>query len=67
MEVFLFSRLYRYRLPIWCRNWLYVLEKCLLPIVIFQTIRMIIFPTTFDIFLFGFLLGLFLAFKYKWI
>ncbi|QAS54033.1 hypothetical protein [Halobacillus litoralis] len=61
------SRFYRYRLPPWCRNWLYVIEKSMLPIVIFQAIRTLIFPTTFDIFLLGLVLGIFLAFKYKWL
>ncbi|MCA0982585.1 hypothetical protein LCL89_00830 [Halobacillus yeomjeoni] len=61
------SRIYRYRLPPWCRHWLYVIEKSLLPILIFQTLRTIILPTTLDIFILGFVIGLFLAFRYKWI
>ncbi|RWZ59922.1 hypothetical protein EQV77_01075 [Halobacillus fulvus] len=61
------SRFYRYRLPAWCRTWLYWIEKWLLPILVFQAIRTIFWPTTFDIFLLGIVIGFFLAFKYKWI
>ncbi|MBA2173431.1 hypothetical protein H0266_00810 [Halobacillus locisalis] len=61
------SRFYRYRLPSWCRTWLIVIETSLLPILVFQALRTIFWPTTFDIFLLGLVIGLFLAFKYKWI
>ncbi|MGP4074556.1 hypothetical protein [Halobacillus sp. K22] len=61
------SRLYRYRLPPWCRTCLFVFEKALLPILVFQCIRTIFFPTTFDVFLLGIIVGVFLAFRYKWI
>ncbi|MCA0969915.1 hypothetical protein LCM20_04890 [Halobacillus litoralis] len=61
------SRFYRYRLPGWCRTWLDIIELWLLPILVFQAIRTVFWPTTFDIFLLGLVVGLFVAFKYKWI
>ncbi|MCP3025530.1 hypothetical protein [Halobacillus sp. A5] len=61
------SRMYRYRLPPWCRHWLYVLEKATVPICIYQLIRTLIFPTTIDVFLLGLCIGLYLAFRFKWI
>lgn len=61
------ARFYRYRIPAWCRTWLIFIEKALLPILIFQSIRTIFWPTTFDILLLGIIIGFFLAFYYKWI
>ncbi|WP_173916001.1 hypothetical protein [Halobacillus sp. Marseille-Q1614] len=61
------SRFYRYRLPPWCRQFLYVIEVACVPILIYQLLRTLIFPTTLDVLLLGIWLGLCLAFKYKWI
>ncbi|MCT2537935.1 hypothetical protein NC661_02120 [Aquibacillus koreensis] len=61
------ARYYRYRLPPWLRYWLLVIERCLLPIVIFQGLRTIFFPTTFDVLLLGIFIGLYLAFFLEWI
>ncbi|MDC3412482.1 hypothetical protein NC797_05185 [Aquibacillus sp. 3ASR75-11] len=61
------SRFYRYRLPPWCRYWLIVIERASLPIMVFQLIRTLIWPTTFDIFLSGLCIGLFFLFYLKWI
>ncbi len=61
------GRFYRYKLPPWCRHWLFIIEKCTLPILIFQIIRTLLFPTTFDVFLLGILVGLFIAFQLEWI
>ncbi|WP_181349737.1 hypothetical protein [Thalassobacillus sp. CUG 92003] len=61
------SRLYRYRLPPWCRHWLFILEKCSLPLAVFQLIRTLIFPTSLDVFLLGILIGIYVAFHFEWI
>lgn len=61
------SRLYRYRLPPWCRKCLCTFERSLLPILIFQLIRTLLWPTTLDILLLGFIAGLFFAFYLEWI
>ncbi|WP_186576249.1 hypothetical protein [Aquibacillus kalidii] len=61
------ARFYRYRLPPWARYCLLVCERCTLPIMIFQALRTIFIPTTFDIFLLAICIGIFLAFYLKWI
>ncbi|MEN1968321.1 hypothetical protein WMZ97_09640 [Lentibacillus sp. N15] len=61
------ARYYRYKLPPWARNCLFICEKCTLPILIFQLVRTLFFPTTLDVFLLGALVGIFLAFYLKWI
>ncbi|UOQ46242.1 hypothetical protein MUN89_10195 [Halobacillus salinarum] len=61
------SRFYRYRLPPWCRAWLFAIETAILPVMIFQLFRTIIFPTTLDVFLSGIIIGIFFAFRLKWI
>ncbi|RPF55465.1 hypothetical protein [Aquisalibacillus elongatus] len=61
------ARYYRYRLPPWARHFIFVIEKCTLPIMIFQLIRTLLFPTTLDVFLAGVLVGLYIAFYLEWI
>ncbi|MEC5422034.1 hypothetical protein QGM71_00825 [Virgibacillus sp. C22-A2] len=61
------ARYYRYRLPPWARNCIIVVEKVTLPILIFQLIRTLFFPTSLDVFLLGLLVGLFIAFHQGWI
>ncbi|KGX89022.1 hypothetical protein [Pontibacillus litoralis] len=61
------GQFYRYKLPPWCRQWLIIIERCTLPILIFQLIRTLLFPTTFDVFLLGICLGLYVAFYLRWI
>ncbi|PKR79128.1 hypothetical protein CEY16_05085 [Halalkalibacillus sediminis] len=61
------SRYYRYRLPPWARKCIFVIEKVVLPIMIFQLIRTLLWPTTLDVFLAGALVGLFIAFYLEWI
>ncbi|HLT56867.1 MAG TPA: hypothetical protein VK057_12245 [Bacillota bacterium] len=60
-------RYYRYRLPPWLRKCIFIAEKVTLPILIFQLIRTILFPTTFDLILLGILTGLLIAFYLEWI
>ncbi|GIO27690.1 hypothetical protein [Ornithinibacillus bavariensis] len=61
------SRYYRYRLPPWALKCLIVVESVTLPILIFQLIRTIIFPTSFDVLLTLFLAFIFISFYLKWI
>ncbi|MBO8155923.1 MAG: hypothetical protein H0Z32_05640 [Bacillaceae bacterium] len=61
------SKFYRYKLPPWLRHIIIVIETCTLPIMIFQLIRTLLFPTTLDVFLAGILVGLFFAFYLDWI
>ncbi|MRH42955.1 hypothetical protein GH741_09685 [Aquibacillus halophilus] len=61
------ARYYRYRLPPWARYWLLVIERATLPIVIFQLVRTLFFPTTFDILLLGIFIGIFFAFYFQYI
>ncbi|WP_198434034.1 hypothetical protein [Virgibacillus salexigens] len=61
------ARYYRYRLPPWARTWIIVIERGTLPILVFPLIRTRFFPTTFDVFLLGLLVGLFIAFYLEWI
>ncbi|WP_458412318.1 hypothetical protein ACNQFZ_15985 [Schinkia sp. CFF1] len=61
------SRFYRFRLPPWARNFLLVLEQITLPLVIFQAIRTLIFPTTFDVILLSLLVLAAVAFYLEWI
>lgn len=58
---------YRYRLPHWARHCIFVIEKVTLPIMIFQLLRTLFFPTSFDVFLSGLLVGVFIAFYLEWI
>ncbi|MBP1947683.1 hypothetical protein SAMN05216232_1683 [Virgibacillus subterraneus] len=61
------ARYYRYKLPPWARNSIIVIERVTLPILIFQLIRTMLFPTSFDVFLLGILVGIFIAFYLEWI
>ncbi|MFC2948492.1 hypothetical protein [Virgibacillus sediminis] len=61
------ARYYRYRLPPWARHCIEVIEKVTLPILVFQLIRTLFFPSTLDVFLLGLLVGLFIAFYLEWI
>ena len=61
------GRFYRYRLPPWARKCLYVIEKAVLPILIYQAFRTLLFPTTLDVLLLGLLTLLFFAFYLEWI
>lgn len=64
---FMMGRFYRYRLPCWMRRCICAIEMATLPILIFQLVRTILFPTTLDILLLGFISGLFIAFYLRWI
>lgn len=57
----------RYRLPTWVRRCIFVIEKATLPILIFQLIRTLLFPSTLDILLLGIFIGIFIVFYLEWI
>ena len=61
------SRYYRYRLPPWCRNWLIIIERCMMPIIVVQSIRTLLFPTTLDVLILGFFVGIYASFYLRWI
>ncbi|SET69913.1 hypothetical protein SAMN05216389_12146 [Oceanobacillus limi] len=61
------ARYYRYRLPPWAKKCIVVAESVTLPLFIFQLIRTIFFPTTFDVLLTLMLGGIFICFYMKWI
>lgn len=61
------GKFYRYRLPPWARHCIIVIEKVTLPILVFQILRTLFFPTTLDVFLLGLLVGLYVAFYLDWI
>ncbi|MBB6511971.1 hypothetical protein GGQ92_000738 [Gracilibacillus halotolerans] len=61
------GRYYRYRLPLWCRECLFILERSLLPIIIFQAIRTLFIPTSFDIIILSILIGVYISFRLHWI
>jgi len=58
---------YRYRLPPWLHKCIIVLEKAILPILIFQLIRTLLFTTTFDLILLGVFIGIFIMFYLRWL
>ncbi|MBB6451928.1 hypothetical protein HNQ94_000349 [Salirhabdus euzebyi] len=61
------GKFYRFKLPPWLRHWIFVIERCTLPIMIYQCARTLFIPTTLDVFLLGLLVGLFFAFYLGWI
>lgn len=61
------ARYYRYKLPPWARRCIFIAEKVTLPILIFQLIRTILFPSTLDLILLGILVLVLIAFYLRWI
>lgn len=61
------AKYYRYKLPPWARKFIFVLQSATLPILIFQLIRTILYPSTFDLIILGFLILLLIAFYLKWL
>jgi hypothetical protein len=61
------ARYYRYRLPPWALKCILVAEKVTLPILIFQLVRTLFFPTTLDVLLLGILVLIYVAFSLGWI
>lgn len=61
------AQYYRYRLPPWLRQWILIIESWMIPICVFQAFRTLIFPTTFDVIILGFVMLAFVSFRLKWI
>ncbi|MDQ0161179.1 hypothetical protein [Bacillus alveayuensis] len=55
-----------YSFPTWLRNFRAILEQFILPLTIFQGIRTLFFPTTFDVFLLAIFVVLTIAFHLDW-
>ncbi|MEG0386543.1 hypothetical protein [Solibacillus cecembensis] len=47
-----------YLLPPWLRKTRFFIKNCIIPITVFQAVRTIFFPTTFDIIILVILIGL---------
>jgi len=60
------KRFNRYSLPPWLRNFKAILEQFALPLAIFQGIRTLFFPTTFDVFLLAILVVLTISIHLEW-
>ncbi|APH04209.1 hypothetical protein [Bacillus weihaiensis] len=56
-----------YTLPPWLRQIREIGIQIIIPLTIFQGIRTVFFPTSFDVLLLGLLIVLAIAFKYDWI
>lgn len=61
------SKHYRYRLPTWLDRCICVIEGAILPILIFQLIRTLLFTTTLDLILLGIFVGIFIVFYLRWL
>ncbi|WEG14044.1 hypothetical protein PU629_06655 [Pullulanibacillus sp. KACC 23026] len=57
----------KYRLPPWIRAIRDGIELFILPLAVFQGLRMLFFPTTFDIILFIVMIALYICFLRSWI
>ncbi|MGY0433797.1 hypothetical protein ACWYID_14120 [Bacillus rugosus] len=61
------KRFSSYSLPPWVRQIRFVSAQVIIPITIFQGIRTIFFPTTFDVLLLAILIFLACALHLEWI
>ncbi|MED4401105.1 hypothetical protein [Metabacillus fastidiosus] len=57
----------RYTLPSWLKQIREVGVQIIVPLSVFQAVRTVIFPTSFDVLLLAILIGLALALHYEWI
>jgi len=58
---------YRYKLPPWLNKCVCILESAILPILIFQVIRTLLFTTTLDLLLLGLFISIFIVFYLRWL
>ncbi|MCZ0754774.1 hypothetical protein [Anoxybacillus sp. J5B_2022] len=56
-----------YSWPPWLRQLRAICAQVIIPITVFQAIRTILLPTTFDVLLLAILVGLAVAFHLEWI
>lgn len=61
------SKFYRYRLPPWLIRLIILIEKAIVPIVIFQCIRTLLFLSALDVIILILLIAIFIAFYLEWL
>lgn len=61
------SKFYRYRLPPWLIRLIILIERAIVPIVIFQSIRTLLFLSAIDVVILILLIALFIAFYLEWL
>ncbi|MFP7169562.1 hypothetical protein [Terribacillus sp. 7520-G] len=59
------SKINRNNMPGFLRYWINVTEKAMVPLIIFQFIRTLLFPSILDILLLGGLIALYFSFQAK--
>jgi hypothetical protein len=57
----------KHRMPPWLDKCMCILEKAILPILVFQLFRTLFFTTTLDLILLGVFIGIFIAFYLRWL
>lgn len=60
-------RHHRYRLPPWLNRCVCMIERAILPILIFQLVRTLLLTTAFDLILLTLLITLFIIFYLQWL
>ncbi|MDQ0256493.1 polyferredoxin [Evansella vedderi] len=55
-----------FRWPRWVQKFQAIFFQVLLPLIIFQFIRTLLLPTTFDMILLGIMVILYLAYTFNW-
>ncbi|MDX8359408.1 MULTISPECIES: hypothetical protein [Bacillaceae] len=56
-----------FSLPPWARQLRDICGQMIIPIAVFQLLRTIFFPTTFDVFILALLVVIAVAFEFNWI
>lgn len=66
-EIRMKNKVNKYTIQTWMRTSKGVIRQLIIPFSIFQAIRTVMFPTTFDVLLLTLFIGLALAFHYEWL
>ena len=66
-EVNNMGKFYRYKLPTWLCKIVNILEKAIVPILVFQLIRTLFITTTLDLIILTLLIILFILFYVQWL
>ncbi|KIL44573.1 hypothetical protein KP78_35370 [Jeotgalibacillus soli] len=61
------KRLFPKPLPPWWKKCRLVCSTLIVPFCIFQAVRLILLPTTFDVILLGILIGIAVVLQFEWI
>ncbi|MFP7477977.1 hypothetical protein [Terribacillus saccharophilus] len=59
------SKINRNNMPGFLRYWINVTEKAVIPLIVFQFIRTLLFPSILDILILGGLIALYFSFQTK--